>query len=236
MRLFQILTGLLLVIGTMAAGYGQNGLSERASSGSGGNSAQASGETLPKAVYPETGNRLPRVKREGLNEIDKKLYDAHASGSEGFYGPHGIRLYTPAGDYLDSLDDYLRQKSGLDPRLVELMILVTARELDAEYVWTSHERIGLKAGLEPEIIDTVRYRKPVTGLGEKEAVIILLGREALGKHKVSSDTFARALKVFGNQELVNFVCVMGDFASTSILVDTFDQHVRPRDKPLLPIP
>jgi 4-carboxymuconolactone decarboxylase len=137
---------------------------------------------------------------------------------------------------MNGVNDYLRRKSGLDSRLVELAILVTAREMDCEYVWTAHEPAARKAGLEPEIIDIVKYRKPVTSLGEKEAVIIRLGRESIAKHKVGSDTFASALKLFGNQGLVNIGSLMGDYASTAILLSTADQHVRPTDKPLLPIP
>ncbi len=236
MRSFQTLIGVLLLIGTsVVAGHGLTRLSAQATSGAGAKSSQASAGTLPKDIYPETGNRFPAIKREGLDEIGKKLYDARGPGDA--FGPGGIRLYSPpVADYMTDVNGYLRRKSGLDPRLVELAILVTAREMDCEWVWTSHEPAAQKAGLEQEIIDTVKYRKPVTTLGEKEAVIIRLGRESLGKHKVDSDTFARALKLFGNQGLVNFVSLMGDYASTSLLLDSFDQHVRPSDKPLLPIP
>jgi 4-carboxymuconolactone decarboxylase len=236
MKSFQTLASLLLVIAAgVAPSYGRSVLPEQADSGAGVKSSPASVGTLPKDIYPDSGNRLPPVKREELDEIGKKLYDARGSG--GFFGPGGIQLYSPpVADYQSNLNDYLRHKSGLDPRLLELAILVTAREMDVQYVWTVHEPTALKAGLEPEIIDTVKYRKPVTRLGEKEAIIILLGRGALGKHKVGADTFARALKAFGNQGLVNLVTVMGDYASIAILLNTFDQHVRPADKPLLPIP
>jgi len=136
---------------------------------------------------------------------------------------------------MTGVNDYLRRKSGLESRLVELAILVTAREMDCEYVWTAHEPAAQKAGLQQEIIDTVKYRRPLTKLGEKEAVIVQLGRDSIGKHKVGSDTFARASKLFGNQGLVNVVSLMGDYASTSILLNASDQHVRPKDKSLLPI-
>jgi hypothetical protein len=53
---------------------------------------------------------------------------------------------------------------------------------------------------------------------------------------VTSATAARALNLFGKQELVNIVSLMGDYASTAILLNVFDQHVRPADKPLLAIP
>ena len=122
------------------------------------------------------------------------------------------------------------------PRLVELAILVTARESDCEYVWTAHEPQGLKAGLSQETIDIVKYRKSAKGLAEKDAVVIDLGREVLSKHHVTPEVAAQALNSFGKQGLVNIVSLIGDYASTSILLNSFDQHVRPADKPLLPIP
>jgi 4-carboxymuconolactone decarboxylase len=134
------------------------------------------------------------------------------------------------------VNSYLRNKSGLDQRLIQMVILVTARESDSEYVWTAHEPQGLKAGLQPEIIDVIRYRKPLTGLAEKDAVIIDLGRQVFEKHHVSSATADRALELYGKQGLVNIVSLMGDYAATTVLLNAFDQHIRPTDKPLLPIP
>ena len=236
MRTFQVLIGLLLMIGnTVAARHTLGRTSEQATSRAAGASSQASAGALPKDIHPDTGNRFPAVKREELNEAGKKLYDTR--GAADAFGPGAIRLYSPplaAG--MTGVNDYLRRKSGLDPRLVELAILVTAREMDSEYVWTAHEPNAKKAGLAQEIIDTVKYRRPSTTLGEKEAVIVQLGRDSISKHKVASDTFARAVKLFGNQGVVNIVSLMGDYAATTILLNVSDQHVRPKDKSLLPIP
>jgi 4-carboxymuconolactone decarboxylase len=174
------------------------------------------------------------VKRNEMDEKGKELYDE--GGPEAAFGPGRIRLYSPAvAVYMHGENDYLRKKSGLETRLAELTILVTAREMNSEYVWTAHEPLALKAGLQSETINIIKYRKPLNGLGEKEANIIQLGREAFGKHKVNSDTFARALKSFGDRGAVNVVALMGDYASTAILLTAFDQHVRPAVKPLLPI-
>ena len=224
---------LLLVIGaTVSLGYGLNNMPPQAGSGNGSSGAVSS---FPKDIHPETGNRLPAVNRDTLDEAAKKIYDAGAPGTD--YGPQRLRLYSGGAEVFSSgLNDFLRHKAGLEPRLVELSILAAVREMDGEYEWTAHEPAALKAGISPEIVDIVKYRKPLTGVGEKEATIIELGREAVGKHKVSSETFARALKLFGDRQLVNIVCLMGDYSSTAILLSTFDQHVRPTDKPLLPIP
>ena len=235
MRSSHTLIGALLAIGTTVAAGHALGRTEQAASGAVGASSQASGGTLPKDLHPETGNRFPAIKREDLNEAGKKLYDAR--GVVDAFGPGAIRLYSPpVADAMTGLNIYLRRKSGLDPRLVELAILVTAREMDSEYVWTAHEPAAQKAGLAQEIIDTVKYRRPLTTLGEKEAVIVQLGRDAISKHKVSSETFARAVRLFGNQGVVNIVSLMGDYAATTMLLNVSDQRVRPRDTSLLPMP
>ena len=185
--------------------------------------AVAAGQAqFPKDIHPETGNRFPAI-GPGLTP------DA--------FGPGPIRQYSPpVAESMTAINDYLRRKSGLDDRLVELTILVTAREMDCVYVWTAHEPAAQKAGLQQEIIDTVKFRRPLTKLAEKDAIIVQIGRDAIGKHKVSSDTFARAQKLFGNQQLVNIVALMGDYAATTMMLNVADQHVRPKDKPLLPVP
>jgi 4-carboxymuconolactone decarboxylase len=200
-----------------------------------GQSSQAPRGTFPADIHSETGNRFPPIKRDQLNDAGKKVYDARGV-ADGF-GPGAIRLYSPPlAESMTTVNDYLRRKAGLEPRLVELAILVAAREMDCEYIWTAHEPPALKAGLEQRVIDTVKHRRPLSGLGEKEAVIIQLGRDSISKHKVASDTFARAVKQFGHQGVVNIVALMGDYAASSILLHVADQHVRPRDKSLLPIP
>jgi 4-carboxymuconolactone decarboxylase len=235
MRSIRVLIGLLLVIGTSIVRVrALSGRSEQATSTAASSSQRSTG-TFPKDVYADTGNRLPAVKREDLDDAGKKLFDTRAQADS--FGPGGIRLYSlPVAEHMGDVNDFLRHKSGLDPRLVELAILVTARELDCEYVWTAHEPQGLKAGLQQQTIDAVKYRKSTEGLAEKDAVIINLGREVLNKHHVSSTTAARALNLYGNQGLVNLVSLVGDYASTAILLNTFDQHIRPTDKPLLPMP
>jgi 4-carboxymuconolactone decarboxylase len=230
MKAIQSAIGLLFVIGTsMAAGKALSAPSGQAATAA-GTPSQATAGAFPKDVSRDTGNRLPAIKREDLDDAGKKLYDSR--GPVDSFGPGAIRLYSlPVAEYMGNLNDFLRHKSGLDPRLVELAILVTARESDSEYEWTAHEPQGLKAGLQPEIIDVVKYRKSTNGLAEKDAVIIALGREVLGKHHVSSETAARALNLFGKQGLVNIVSLIGDYAATAILLNSFDQHVRPTDKP-----
>src|ERR1700740_213639 len=171
MRSFRILMAVLFALGAgVIAGSQLDVSSAQRDSNSAATQLRASVAAFPKDIHAETGNRLPEIKREDLDEAAKKLYDARRPN--GAHGPGPIRLYSPAAEqYMSEVNDYLRHKSGLDPRLVELAILVTAREMDCEYVWTQHEAVGLKAGLSEETIDAVKYRKALSGVGEKEATI-----------------------------------------------------------------
>ncbi len=244
MRLFQSLGVFLLVAGTWAAvGCGQNGAPSQASSqpaspASGAPSqaaSQATAAAYPDDVYPDSRNRLPLIQREEMDEQGQKAYDSAVSNPRslaGLQGPAGIRLHSARARE----SEYLRYESDLGRRLTELAILVTAREMDQQFEWTVHEGVALQEGLEPAIIDVVRLRQPLTGLGEKEAAIIQLGREVFRNHRLSPDTFARALQLFGDKTLVDLVSLMGNYASTAVLLTTFDQQLPPGQKPLLPIP
>src|SRR5271169_6856829 len=98
MKSFQSVMGLVLVMGTtVAAGRALSGRPEQAAT-AGGMSSQATAAAFPKDVYADTGNRLPAIKREDLDDAGKKLFDAR--GTAGAFGPGPIRLYSqPVAEY-----------------------------------------------------------------------------------------------------------------------------------------
>ena len=194
--------------------------------------------TLPGDVYPDSLSRLPLVDREAMDEQGQKFYDAVTDPRSrtlvGLQGPSGIWLHSPElGERMRAVNQYLRYETALERRLTELAILVTARELDNQFEWTAHEPVALREGLDPEIIDVVKYRKPISGLGTKEALIIDLGRKLFRERKVDPETFAQTLEVFGPRGIVELAAVMGNYAGTAIMLNMVDQQLRPDQTPLL---
>ena len=165
-------------------------------------SSGADALTLPADVNSGTYSRFPPVKREDMKEGARKFYDEKGAGPDGtpFFqrGPQSMLVYSPAlAETFGGVMETLQKQGVLGKRLTEIAILVTARETSHQFVWSAHEPIAPKNGVEQAIIDTIKYNKDVTGLGEKETVIIQYGRQLLREKKISADLFAKSVKLFG---------------------------------------
>src|SRR6516162_2113963 len=198
------------------------------------------GPSMPSDIDPQSGFRLPLPKREDLDEAGKKAYDrATAPGATiaGLQGPAGIQLFTPKiAAQISAINKYLRFEAGLTPRVREIAILTTAREMDSQFEWVAHEPEALKEGVEQSVIDVIKYRRGTAGLDATDATVIDLGRQIWRDHKVTSELFARAKALFGPHKLVDLVLLMGNYAGTAALLTAVDMQLHPGKQPLLPIP
>ena len=198
------------------------------------------GQIMPSDIDPQSGFRLPLPKREDLDDAGKAHYDRVATPGAtiaGLQGPSGIGLFSPkASEHARALNRYLRFEAGLAPRVREIAILTTAREMDSQFEWAAHEPEARKEGVEGRVIDVIKHRMPTAGLEETDATVIELGRQIFRDRKVTSDTFAKAKALFGPTKLVELVMLMGNYAGTAALLTAFDMQLHAGKKPLLPIP
>jgi 4-carboxymuconolactone decarboxylase len=195
---------------------------------------------MPSDIDPQSGFRLPLPKREDLDEAGRNAYDRAVTPGRtlaGLQGPAGVQLYSPKiAPHVTAINEYLRYKAGYSPRVREIAILATAREMDSQFEWVAHEPEALKQGVPPAVIDAIKYRRGTDGLDETDAIVIVLGRELWRDHKVSPHTFAKAKAVFGPHVLVDLVLLMGNYAGTAALLAAVDMQLHPGKQPLLPIP
>lgn len=182
---------------------------------------------LPGDIHPDSRSRLPLIAGPsppfGPGSFQSALYGRELSPKG--TGPTSIRRH---GAGLKALD------ASVGHRPIDLAILVTAREHDAQYDWTVNELAAIQDGVDPALIDAIRNRKPVASLASNDACLIQFGRELFGKHFVSSEIYSTAVKVFGEQNLVDLVDVMALHAKEAMLLAAFDQHLPENQKPLLP--
>jgi 4-carboxymuconolactone decarboxylase len=203
--------------------------------------ASATANTLPKDVYPDSRFRLPLPKKEDLDPYGQHVFDMLVDPGRrslvGLNGPAGIRMYDPkVAEMMNDANLYLRRDTGFGDRLTEIAILTTAREMDNQFEWAAHDTAARKAGVEPAVIDIIKYRSPIKSLGEKETLIIRFGRELFGEKKVSSPTFAEALRLFGRRGVVDLTSLMAFYSATSALLNAFDMQLPEGQKPQLPVP
>jgi 4-carboxymuconolactone decarboxylase len=195
---------------------------------------------LAPDIDPVSRSRLALVKRENLDDAGRKAFDAVVDPKSRLraelIGPAGIWLHVPElSPHIREINWYLRNRIMLEPKLTELAILATVRETDGETEWAAHEPAALKAGLGQNVIDIVKFRRPIQDVTPKETVIIKTARELLGQKHLSSETYAEALKLFGQKDLVELILLIANYSQTSIILHAFDQQLRPDLKPLLPV-
>ncbi len=194
----------------------------------------------PSDIDPESGFRLPLPKREDLDEAGKRAFDRNqkpGASLAGLRGPAGVQLYSPrTSGPLGELNSYLRFQSGIPPKIREVAILATARELDSQFEWVAHEPEALKEGVPQNVIDTIKYRRGTEGLPKEEALVIDLARGMWRDHKVKSETFAALKELYGPRKLIDLILLTGNYAGTAALLTAVDMQLPPGKQPLLPVP
>ena len=197
---------------------------------------------LPPDIHPESRCRLPLPRREDFDADGQAVYDIvvdpNAPTIRGLIGPGGVSLHSPKLSKITRpVGKFLRFESGISPRIREVAILITARECNSRFEWAAHEPEALKCGVPQKVIDIIKHRQPTTGLEETDDAVITLGRETFGKRKVAPETFARVLKIFGREGLINLVALMGNYASTAAMLCVVDMQLDDgTDVKILPVP
>ena len=201
---------------------------------------------LPPDIHDDSRSRLPRVQREALDAVGQDAFDTYVRPGTGYEtglrGPIGMWMHSPVlAKAMFDVRQRVRYGSAKDQRLTELTILTTAREIDNQYIYTAHEPAASREGLEQGIIDIVRFREPlddsreVDGLGEAERVIIAFTRELIHEEKVSPETFARAIDVFGNEGVMDLTGLIAYYNFTGMTIRAFDVQREPGSDRLLPV-
>ena len=198
---------------------------------------------FPDDIHMDSLARLPQVQRADLDAAGTAAFDTYVTPGTGYgsglRGPIGIWMNSPElAQAMFDVRQRVRYESDRDQRLTELAIISTAREISNQYEYTAHEPLAIAAGLEQGIIDIVRFRRSVednqaiAGFGEAEQVIIKFAREVNSEERVSSETFARAIGIFGEQGVMDLTGLIGYYSFVAITLKAFDVQ-RPAGSDLL---
>jgi 4-carboxymuconolactone decarboxylase len=124
--------------------------------------------------------------------------------------PQSLIMYSPAlSSRATALNDALR--AALDPHDYEVAVLVAAREQPIDFVWHAHVPTALKNGVSEELVEAIRTGGELPDVSDRERVIVNLGREIVGRKRVSQETFDAARAELGEKALIEVLMTMGNY-------------------------
>jgi 4-carboxymuconolactone decarboxylase len=190
----------------------------------------------PAEIDPESGCRIPLIRREELDDDGQKAFDFYTSRTmRGLHGPAGIWLHSPKlAELYRPLGTYLRSGAGLSEPVREVCILATAREFNNAFEWAAHEAEALRVGVPPEIVQSIKLRKPSDELEAPFGTVVELIREAFTAGSVSAATYGAAVSLLGVPLLIDLMSLAGMYASTAALLNVFAMQLDPGETHLLP--
>jgi 4-carboxymuconolactone decarboxylase len=185
--------------------------------------------TLPSDLDSDSRARLPYLQRKDMDEKTLPIFDTLPGlGKDGVLkGPLAFAAYNPG--VAKALFDLHNAAVGgtLNPHVRELAIMVACRETNYNLEWNGHEATALKNGVDAKVLDVIRKKGALTGLDEKDAVVIRFGRQMFTEKKVDSATFAKAVEFFGKRGAMDLVAVMNTYAVSGFYGIAVDEHAAP---------
>ena len=168
--------------------------------------------------------RLQTIENNDMTERQKQIHDEIVSGPRGqVRGPLAIWLYRPElADRAQSLGQYCRYDTSLEPRLSELAILTTARIWDAAFEWQAHVPHALAGGVDSSIIDALSADQTPSFVSKDEEIVYRVTREINITRQLSENTYNQVVKILGVEATVDLIGLLGYYALISMTIKAFD--------------
>ena len=165
------------------------------------------------------GGRFRPLSYAELNPAQKALADAEiATGRKSFDGPTNYYMRSPElAKASRPLNRYLRFEAPMQHKLKEIAILLTARFWGGQYVWYSHRKPAIDAGLSPAFIDAMAAGARPDPMTPDEAAVYEFCTELLATRQVSDANYKNFVDRFGERAVVELVSLMGHYHGTTAL-------------------
>jgi 4-carboxymuconolactone decarboxylase len=171
--------------------------------------------------------RFPQLTMDQLNEAQKPVGEQIMKvSSVGIGGPYNPMIRSPVlAQRLYDLFYYLRWQTSVPTKLNEFAILIIGRQWRSQVEWFAHAPLAAKAGLSADIIAELKTNKRPSAMAEDEAVVYDFVTELTTTQKVSDETYARAKKVFNDQQIVDLTAVSGNYVMVAMMLAMAEETV-----------
>jgi 4-carboxymuconolactone decarboxylase len=119
------------------------------------------------------------------------------------------------------LQEMFATRVKLERRLLELMILVSARLATAHYAWFIHEPHALKFGISPDVVEAIRERRIPQFTREDERLVYDITMELNTTRSLSEANYQRGMAMLGEQIMVELVSAIGFYVMVAMTLNAF---------------
>ncbi|MCC8968610.1 carboxymuconolactone decarboxylase family protein [Bradyrhizobium sp. Pear76] len=173
--------------------------------------------------------RFPQLTMDQLNDLQKPLGEQIMKvSSVGIGGPYNPIIRSPVlGQRLYDLFYYLRWQTSVPTRLNEFAILIIGRQWRSQVEWFAHAPLAAKAGLSADVIAELKAGNRPSKMADDEAVVYDFVTELSTTKKVSDETYARAKKIFNDQQIVDLTALAGNYVMVAMILAMAEETVPP---------
>ncbi len=166
--------------------------------------------------------RFPPLKPEDWSPDQQRVAAEIVAGPRGqLRGPFVPLIYSPdLASCVQKLGEYLRFKTLLSGALLELAVLVTARQFRCPNIWHSHRALAVKAGLEPKIIAAIAEDQRPDCMSAEEALIYDFAAELVERLAVSNESFERIVTAWDRRTAMDLAGLCGYYALLAMVLNT----------------
>lgn len=178
-------------------------------------------------------SRLPELQPDALTPDQKRVYDEIAGARRAVRGPFAIWLTVPEiADKALQLQKLFNYESRLERRLMQLMMITTARLWSAQFAWFIHAEHALKLGISRDVVDAIRDNRTPVFARDDERLVYEVVTELDQNRTLSQATYDKAEAMLGRERLVELVAATGFYVMVAMTLNAFDAPVPDGSRPL----
>ena len=165
--------------------------------------------------------RFPKLTSEQMTPAQREVAAEIAAGPRGeVRGPFIALIHNAElARRIQALGEYLRWKTKLPPKIVELAVLVTARRWTCQHEWFVHSELARKAGLGDEVIAAIRESREPPLKGD-DALVYAFCCEAHATGTVGEAAFDRVVERYGRDGALDLLALNGYYSMMAMVLNT----------------
>lgn len=177
------------------------------------------------------GHRFAPLTWDTMNPEQLAMAESVMTGKRAsMQGPYNVLMRSPAlGNLAQQFGEHTRFNSSLPLALNELVILLVARFWTSQFVWWTHKRIALDAGLDAALVNAIASGHSPSNLATlpgEVAAVYGFAYELLQKKLVSDATYAALVAHYGERGVVDVMGTISYYTLVSMCLNV-DQYPLP---------